>query len=173
MTSNKSDTNLENLIAFTSDELLQPRPDFIRRATRAVEAQLTKLQLTEWTTLYLQRKWRWASRIAQQPDERWSRLVAQWDPQITNPRHSHRPQSRPHKRWDDDINPFLKHYINNSDDDTDCTNNTPLPDWMELARNKTKWTQLESLFIQHTRNSTTKAPPPSSAPQTTTTPTTT
>ena len=108
-TSNTSDTNLEHLITLTDDELIEPRPEFVKRATRAVEAHLDRLQIGEWTTYYFRKKWKWASRVAQQPTDRWSHLAAHWNPQL-NQRRAQRPQARPRKHWDDDINSFLQHH---------------------------------------------------------------
>ena len=63
-TSNKS--NLEQLVTLSDCELLEPWQDFIRRATREVEATTAKLDIDDWTTTYLRRKWRWAKRVANQ-----------------------------------------------------------------------------------------------------------
>ena len=159
-TSNPPDTNLEHLITLTNEELLEPWPEFIKRATRAVETQLAKLHIEEWTTYYLRKKWRWASRTAQQPTNRWSRLAAQWDPQLINPRRAHRPQARPCKRWDDDINTFLRHHYNNSRHNDNHNNNTddlnndddapPPPQWIELATDTITWQSLEDHFVKYT-----------------------
>ena len=130
--SNTSSTNLEHLIELTDQELLEPWPDFIKRAMRTIEARLERLNIEDWTTLYLRKKWRRAARVAQQPDDRWSRLVVQWDPEVTHPRRAKRPQKRPRTRWDDDINAYLRHcnnetYDDNNDDDTSITT---IPHWL-------------------------------------------
>ena len=53
--SNTSSTNLEHLIELTDQELLEPWPDFIKRATRTAEAHLERLNIEDWTTLYLRK----------------------------------------------------------------------------------------------------------------------
>ena len=164
--SNTSSTNLEHLIELTDQELLEPWPDFIKRATRTAEAHLERLNIEDWTTVYLRKKWRWAARVAQQPDDRWSRLVVQWDPEVTHPRRAKRPQARPRTRWDDDINVYLCHcynYDNNKscDDNNDYgTNNTTTPHWLQLGVNPVTWKSHEQSFIEYvrkvTKNTTTR-----------------
>ena len=154
-------TNLENAITLSDDEMLEPWPEFIQRATRAVEAQLAKLKIDEWTTYYLRRKWLWARRIAQQNNNRWSKIVTQWNPQSTNHQQARRAQSRPCKRWDDDINAFLRHH-NNSEHHHDkhlhnstnnqCMNshtNAIAHDWTIAATNTTLWQSLLNNFMKY------------------------
>ena len=147
-------TNLENLITLTNDELLEPWPEFIRRATRAVEAQLAKLHIDDWTTHYLRRKWSWAQRIAQQDNDRWSYLVATWNPQLSNCQQARRPQARPCKRWDDDINAFLQHHHNThrlDNPEHNSTNSIITPAWTTLATDTITWQSLQNNFIQYTQ----------------------
>ena len=54
------------------------------------------------------KKWRMAKRRAPLPDERWSRTTAEWDPGLDNCIKTHRSVGRPRKRWEDEINEFIK-----------------------------------------------------------------
>ena len=157
-------TNLENVITLTDDEVLEPWAEYIQRATRAAEAQLAKLNIDEWTTHYLRRKWLWAQRIAQQNNKIWSTIIAQWSPQLTNHQHARRAQARPCKRWDDDLTAFLRHH-NNSEHHQDkhlhnSTNNerinkhtnTTAHDWTIVATNTTLWQSLLNNFLKYMKN---------------------
>ena len=150
-TSNKTD--LEQLITLSEEELLEPWPDFIKRATRTVEATIAKLKIDEWTVCYLRRKWRWALRIANQDANRWSRIAAQWQPQLDDKRRGARPQARPRKRWDDDINTYLDTTARNGalvDNNNDDNDNSNTRHWLRLAENTAIWRTLEDHFIQAT-----------------------
>ena len=140
---------LSNLIHITDEDLLEPWPEFMKRATQIVNTQIDKHNIEEWTTTYFRRKWRWAARIAKQPTNRWSQLAAYWDPEIHDARRATRAQSRPRKRWDDLINDFL-HTLDSED-------GQPLR-WMNMACNTTQWTKLEAQFIQYALNDNTKTP---------------
>ena len=52
--SNTANTNFEHLIELADQELLQPWPDFIKRATRIVEAHLERLRWRLEDTLLMQ-----------------------------------------------------------------------------------------------------------------------
>ena len=114
--STTSDTNLQQLMATHNDDEHEPWPEFIKRATRIAEETTKQLNMQEWTTTYWKKQWKWANRIANQQQLRWSRLVAEWDPTTDNPQHAQRKQGRPQKRWDDDINNFLRQANNHNDE---------------------------------------------------------
>ena len=102
--SNTSTPDLQQLITITEEEETEPWPDFIKRATHIASETIKKFDIPEWTTILWQRQWRWASRIAQQNNDRWSLIAALWDPTTTQPRRAQRQQGRPQKRWSDEIN---------------------------------------------------------------------
>ena len=53
-------------------------------------------------------KWRLALRIATSPSERWLMKAAEWNPELSSKYRTNRAIGRPRKRWEDDINGFLK-----------------------------------------------------------------
>ena len=53
-------------------------------------------------------KWRLAMRIATSPSERWLIKAAEWNPELSSKYRTNRAIGRPRKRWEDDINEFLK-----------------------------------------------------------------
>ena len=47
-------------------------------------------------------------RIASLPEERWTSKIIEWNPGLDNKIKTNRSVGRPRKRWEDDINEFLK-----------------------------------------------------------------
>ena len=168
-------------MAFDARQPLEPWADFVKRATRIAEVAIEKVEIEEWTTTFFRKQWRWAARVARQDHDRWSRLAAEWDPGIDDKRHGFRRQARPRKRWDDDINAFLRTAPQN-DTATDEQHNTTKPSWINLAK-EPHWTTMENSFVNFARHHTTKTSNPNKTPittnhnttntNTTTTPTTT
>ena len=172
VTSNISNkTVLEQLMELSDDDVLEPWPDFIRRATQIADEHLEKANVQDWAAAYLRKQWQWARRIAQQSPDRWSRCVVQWNPQIDNPERACRPQAHPHKRWDDDINMYLRAQHNNNGEQ-------PPQHWLNAAQHP-EWKEMESDYVQYTMNAIFTRRHPATThdhqtqPQTTTTTTTT
>ena len=70
--SNPSTTlDLSQLVHDSQEDNLEPWVTYIQRATRIAEATMTRHSVTDWTTTYYQRKWRWGQRIANLPTDRW------------------------------------------------------------------------------------------------------
>ena len=153
-----TDVDLENLIQLSEQELLEPWPEFIKRTTHGAEQLAKKHNVDDWTTHYFRQKWRWAARVAKQAHDRWSWLVAGWEPQAHDRRPCNRLSSRPRTRWDDDIN----HYLQTTTQHTDNSNaEDATPNWLQLATNDTLWKDLEEKFIACM----TQAPPTTTTPQ--------
>ena len=121
------------------DDDLEPWPQYIKRATATAEKIANNLRIPAWDTTFWRRKWRWATRIANQPRNRWTYLSTTWQPELDPHQPSHRRQARPKKRWDDDIRSFVQ----NKSTPPNTSN------WMDLARDSTTWMRLESEFIQY------------------------
>ena len=109
------------------DADLEPWPSFLKRATRIAEDMIDKLGIEKWTVAQQKRKWRWASRVAHQTQDRWAHLVSKCQPEVHEKRCRGRRQARPRKRWDDDIAAFLATYPRNDDNDDDNDNNDGPP----------------------------------------------
>ena len=56
-------------------------------------------------------KWKLALRIATSPSERWLKKAAEWNPDLSSRFQTNRAIGRPRKRWEDDINDFLKQVL--------------------------------------------------------------
>ena len=122
---------------------LEEWPEYIKRATTTAENLLARLQIPSWLTIYFQRKWRWAARVAAQPPTRWTRLSALWQPQLHDRRITSRRQARPHMRWADDLHAFLLTI------ESHPTSSVSTPRWLEAATNQIEWSQLEASFIDY------------------------
>ena len=131
-------TPSDQLDTTTEEDVLETWVDFIQRATRIAEETIAKHEIEEWTTLLWRRTWRWCHRVAQQPRDRWSHLVAHWRPDLDDKRRGTRHQARPRKRWDDDIQHFLRTHLATLD-----------ADWRDLARNPGAWRNMEQHYLDH------------------------
>ena len=132
-------TGTHELLADTNNDDLEPWVDFIKRATHIAEATISKQNITQWTTAYLRRKWRWAQRLTTVPDDRWCRIITNWQPTTVERRPAYRRQGRPRKRWSDDIDEYFKHLHNQT--------TTSLDDIFV----KKLWKEHEDKFIKFTQ----------------------
>ena len=53
-------------------------------------------------------KWKLAVRMVSSPSDRWLRKAADWNLELSTRYRINRAIGRPRKRWEDDINEFLK-----------------------------------------------------------------
>ena len=90
-------------------------------------------------------KWKLALRIATSPSERWLKKAAEWNPELSTKYKTSRAIGRPKKRWEDDINNFLKQELDGDDDPIELSNQLNKI-WTELARDRKRWTQLEETY---------------------------
>ena len=83
-------------------------------------------------------KWRQGMTIASHKEERWTRRAAEWNSGVIISMKAHRKIGRPTKRWEDDMNEFVK------TDEEDTTQNNDLKK-QHLAENCNKLQLLENL----------------------------
>ena len=76
-------------------------------------------------------KWRMTKRIAPLPKERWTSKIFDWHPGLDNEVRTRRPVGRPKKRWEDDINDFVRREETKDAKGNDPKNNC---DWMNQAK---------------------------------------
>ena len=84
-------------------------------------------------------KWRMALRIASLPNERWMVKAAEWNPELSSRYKTYRAIGRPRRRWEDDINEFLKLEENETENPTESENNS----WIKAAKDCGRWILLE------------------------------
>ena len=95
-------------------------------------------------------KWKLALRIATSPSERWLKKAAEWNPDLSSRYRTNRAIGRPRKRWDDDINDFLKQVLEEKENEEPIarriqTNNN----WINIAKDWRKWTLLEGKYTMN------------------------
>ena len=84
-------------------------------------------------------KWRMALRIASVPNERWMVKAAEWNPELSSRYKTYRAIGRPRRRWEDDINEFLKLEENETQNFTESDNKS----WIKAAKHRGRWILLE------------------------------
>ena len=82
--------------------------DYIRRSTADAIDRMDHAKIRCWNKTHKKMKWKLASRIATSPSERWVKKAAEWNPEMSSKYRTSRTIGRPKKRWEDDINDFLK-----------------------------------------------------------------
>ena len=85
-------------------------------------------------------KWRLAMRIASHPDERWAKKAAEWNPGLSIKHQIYSPVGRPKKRWEDEINEFLKPEETEETKGNEIKNDT----WIKMAKHRERCKAMES-----------------------------
>ena len=81
-------------------------------------------------------------RIASSPSERWLIKAAEWHPELSSKYRTNRSIGRPRKRWEDDINEFLKQVDDETENLTESSNQIN-KNWINTAKDRGRWTLLE------------------------------
>ena len=82
--------------------------DDIKRSTADAFDKMEHAKIRCWNRTHKKMKWKLALRIASLPSERWLKKAAEWNPELSSRCRTNRAIGRPKKRWEDDINDFLK-----------------------------------------------------------------
>ena len=80
----------------------------MKRSTAEAEELMKKANIPCWIETHKGMMWRLTIRIPSLPRERWARKAAQWNPGLSSKIKTNRAVGRPKKRWEDEINDFLK-----------------------------------------------------------------
>ena len=105
--------------------------DWIRTETRRTTDLMTMFKIKDWVRAQRAAQWVWAAKTASRTDERWSAIVAQWEP--CNARR----KGRPRLRWTDALSDFLDHKFQRK---------TPKMEWWQVAKDQRKWDDLMDEF---------------------------
>ena len=95
--------------------------EYIKRSTNEAMEQMENEKIRCWMT-QRKMKWRLAMRIATSPNERWLIKAAEWNPELSSTYRTNRSFGRPRKRWEDDINEFLKQIEDETENLTESSN---------------------------------------------------
>ena len=102
--------------------------EYIKRSTKEAEEQMEKYKITYLIEIHRRHKWRMAPRIITLPVKRWNRRVFNWHPGLDNSIRARRQVGRPKRRWEDDLNEFMKTEEGKEKDKYDLKNNNS---WMD------------------------------------------
>ena len=90
--------------------------DYIRRTADAID-KMEHARIRCWNKTHRKMKWKLALRIATSPSERWLKKAAEWNPELSSRYGTNRTIGRPKKRWEDDINDFLKQNLDEKENE--------------------------------------------------------
>ena len=90
-------------------------------------------------------KWRLALRIATSPSERGQMKAAGWIPELSSKYRTNRAIGRPRKRWEDDVNEFLKLVEDETHNFTESSSHINKT-WINTAKDLGRWTLLEETY---------------------------
>ena len=114
--------------------------DYIRRSTVDALDKMERAKIRCWNRTHKKMKWKLALRIATSPSERWLKKAAEWNPELSSRKRTNRAIGRPRKRWEDDINDFLKQTLEEKEKDEPIErkiqNNN---NWINTAKDWDKW----------------------------------
>ena len=79
------------------------------------------------------------------PSERWLIKAAEWNPELSSQFRTNRSIGRPRKRWEDDINEFLKQVEDETENLTESSNQIN-KNWINTAKDCGRWTLLEGNY---------------------------
>ena len=86
-------------------------------------------------------------RIALSPSERWLIKAAEWKPELSSKYRTNRAIGRPKRRWEDDINKFLKLEEAMTEIATENDNNCK-KSWIKAAKDQGRWISLENVYTK-------------------------
>ena len=121
--------------------------DYIRRSTADAIDKMEHAKIRCWNRTHRKMKWKLALRIATSPSERWIKKAAEWNPELSSKYRTNRTIGRPKKRWEDDINDFLKQ--NHDERKTDEPHERKIQNnnmWINIAIDRKEWTRLEEKY---------------------------
>ena len=100
-------------------------------------------------TAHRKMKWKLALRIAKSPSEKWIKKAAEWSPELSSRYRTNRTIGRPKKRWEDDINDFLKqNHDERKTDEPQERKNQNNNMWINIAIDRKVWTRLEEKYTR-------------------------
>ena len=124
--------------------------DYIKRSTADALDKMERAKIRCWNRTHKKMKWKLALRIATSPSERWLKKAAEWNPELSSRFWTNRAIGRPRKRWEDDINDFLKQVLEEKEKDEPTErkiqNNN---NWINTAKDWEKWARLEEKYTMN------------------------
>ena len=106
---------------------------------------MRKMKIPRWIETHRRMMWRMAMRNASLPEERWTSKIIEWNPGQDNKIRTSRSVGRPRKRWEDDINEFLRSEETEEAKGNDLRNNCT---WEIHAQKHEEWIAKEDTFAK-------------------------
>ena len=97
---------------------------------------MKKVKIPCWIEAHRRMKWRMAMRIASLPEERWTSKIVEWNLGLDNKIRTNKSVGKPRKRWEDDINEFLRPEETEGAKRNDLRNNYT---WKMHAKKHNEW----------------------------------
>ena len=121
--------------------------DHIRRSTADAIDKMEHAKIRCCNKTHRKMKWKLVLRITTSSSERWIKKAAEWNPELSSRYRINRTIGRPKKRWEDDINDFLKqiHDERKTEGPLERKNQNNNA-WINIAIDRKEWTRLEEKY---------------------------
>ena len=119
--------------------------EYIKRSTEEAIEKMESAKIRCWNKTHQKMKWKLALRIATSPSDRWLRKAADWNPELSTRYRTNTAIGRPRRRWEDDINEFLKLELEDTEDPIESNSQTNKT-WINIAKDRGKWALLEEAY---------------------------
>ena len=121
--------------------------DYIKRSTADALDKMEHAKNRCWNRTHKGIGWKLALRIATSPSERWLKKAAEWSPDLSSRYKTSRAIGKPRKRWEDDINDFLKqvHEEKENENPIERSNQTN-KNWINIAKDWRRCALLEGNY---------------------------
>ena len=116
--------------------------EYIKRSTNEAMEKMESEKIKCWDMTQRKMKWR---ETGSSPSERWLIKAAEWNPELNSKYRTNRSSGRPRKRWEDDINEFLKQVEDETQNLTESSNQIN-KNWINTAKDRGRWTLLEENY---------------------------
>ena len=142
-----SDVSFENDTEEEIDtaEIEEDWIEYIKRSTKRCHRKDGKCEDSMLEQDSQKMKWKLALRIATSPSERWFKKSAEWNPELSSKYRTNRAIGRPRKRWEDDINEFLKLVEDETENLTESSSQINKT-WINTAKDRGRWALLEEKY---------------------------
>ena len=112
--------------------------EYIKRSTEDAMEKMECAKIRCWNRTHKKMNWK-------SPSEKWLNKAAEWNPELSSRYRTNRAIGRPRKRWEDDINEFLKQEFEGTENPIESSNQTNKT-WINIAKDRRRWALLEETY---------------------------
>ena len=124
--------------------------EYIKRSTADALDKMERAKIRCWNRTHKKKKLKLALRIATSPSERWLKKAAEWNPDLSSRYRTNRAIGRPRKRWEDDINDFLKQVLEEKENEDPIERRIQTnSNWINIAKDWRRWALLEGKYTMN------------------------